>query len=74
MILLCLNYMILGYVKQFRRAAPRERNPVPSQVDPALAVLRVTEPCVERQKGIFALCKSGKHHTFVLVTLYWAWL
>lgn len=45
MILLCLNYVILGYVKQFRRAAPREQKPVPSQVDPALAILSDKDTC-----------------------------
>lgn len=36
-------------------AALREPNPVLSQVDPALAVLRLTKSYVERQKSFFAL-------------------
>jgi len=55
MILVCLNQMILGHFEQFRMAALRELNPVPSQVDPAFAVLRLTNSYVKRQKRFFCL-------------------
>lgn len=60
MIFVCLNQMILGRVKWFRMAALRELNPVTSQVDPALAVLRLTKSYVKRQKRFFALCDKRK--------------
>lgn len=67
--LVCLNRMVLGRVRWFRMAALRELNPVPSRVDPALAVLRLTKSYVKRQKSFLPYVVSGKLRTVALLLL-----